>query len=354
MSTIEFLLSLYSIYLNSSSNLIKYFELTYMMDGMWRTKYYPFTKEGLTKAVSTYVEARKRSHNIFFGVCPRDSKNVSMNGYDLKATRSNVNISPILWIDCDIKGTSGEEVAALQEQKIQELMGSRIKPNFIISSGNGIHAYWKLDEVIDVKLACALCKRLAVEFSSDKAVAEPSRIMRLPGPGLYNRKDPKHPKPVKVVSHGNELIYTLSDFTWLPEVLDVIDVEQEEVRFTDENIDLNLEQVEQRCKNKYIISLITMSSEEYKAQGSGDKSDSGRDFRVICLLVASGFSDNEIHYVISNYCPWSKFHKDGLKYLEHTIRNSRARVAKNREEWNLSNKKFKQNTKITCKGQRVL
>ncbi|WP_157993902.1 DNA-primase RepB domain-containing protein [Cohnella abietis] len=328
-----------------------------MKDGMWRTKYYHFTNEGLNKAVSTYVEARKRSHNVFFGVCPRDSKNISKFGNEMKATRSNVTESSILWIDSDLKGANVEQVKILQKEKIDELMASRIRPNFIVKSGNGIHAYWKLDEVIDVKTACTFSKRLAVEFSADKAVAEPSRIMRLPGHGLYNRKDPKYPKPVKVVFHDNERIYTLSDFDWLPEFSDEVDIEVEEVQFTDVIIDLSLEQVEKRCKNKKIRSLITMSSEEYERQGNGDNSDSGRDFRVICLLVSSDFDDNEILHVISNYCPWSKFHKDrgnNLKYLARTIMNCNKRVAESREARNASNKKFKQNARITHKGQRIL
>ena len=66
------------------------------------------------------------------------------------------------------------------------LMDLQLRPSFVVFSGHGVHAYWRLKEaiiatpdfIIDHK---ALLSRIAFVTGGDKACAEPARLMRVPG-----------------------------------------------------------------------------------------------------------------------------------------------------------------------------
>lgn len=56
------------------------------------------------------------------------------------------------------------------------------RPTMIVVSGRGVHLYWRLDEAItDLARWTALQKRLIQLLGSDKAIHDPSRVMRVPG-----------------------------------------------------------------------------------------------------------------------------------------------------------------------------
>ena len=96
-----------------------------------------------------------------------------------------------------------------------------IAPTWVIRSGGGLHAYWDLRTPITDRAQFApfeaLLSRLAAAVGGDPAVAEVARVLRFPG--SYNSK-PEYgePRPVAIVRHNPEALYTLADFlTILPE-----------------------------------------------------------------------------------------------------------------------------------------
>jgi P4 family phage/plasmid primase-like protien len=116
---------------------------------------------------------------VYFGAATRRQGATSGNA-------SNVMTCPALWVDIDCvkQGLSGQQVIDVLEFLPHQ-------PTIIINSGGGLHAYWILEEAVDVdedreRLTQAL-RALAHILAGDMACAEVARIMRLPG--TMNSKD---------------------------------------------------------------------------------------------------------------------------------------------------------------------
>jgi len=84
----------------------------------------------------------------------------------------------------------------------------------LVSSGNGVHAYWVLDEQVTMEIwepyqagLLELAEKHGVP--SDDATLKPTQPMRLPG--TLHFKDPENPKPVSVLKKAKTL--TLEEFS---------------------------------------------------------------------------------------------------------------------------------------------
>jgi P4 family phage/plasmid primase-like protien len=122
--------------------------------------------------------ARKDVEGIgtYFGVCTR------LKGSE-KGNLQSVAEMPALWVDIDCKkqGLAGDDVLAC-------LSHLPFPPSITINSGGGLHAYWQLEEPLDVTDgsrfrdgAVNALKSLARILAGDMKCAELARIMRLPG-----------------------------------------------------------------------------------------------------------------------------------------------------------------------------
>lgn len=128
----------------------------------------------------------------------------------------NAKYFKALWMDIDcgptkaepdengvIKGYIDQATGLAEFQKFCKTVGLR-RP-IVVNSGNGIHVYWLLDEVVDQRhwkpLAAALkdlCRQHGLIV--DPAVFEASRVLRIPG--TFNFK--ADPLPVSVLFHATE------------------------------------------------------------------------------------------------------------------------------------------------------
>ena len=120
------------------------------------------------------------------------------------------NTTRVLWVDFDRMKELTKEKKVSKVQNIIKTAGLP-KPSLMISSGNGIHAYWLLKErqheVTDILRAIA--KLTGADMNStDKA-----RIMRLPD--TMNVKDKNNPLKCEVLQADYSLIYDFSLFTKL-------------------------------------------------------------------------------------------------------------------------------------------
>ena len=71
-------------------------------------------------------------------------------------------------------------------------------PDMVISSGHGLHTYWKLSEPLrDMERWRAIQEKLVITLNSDKNIKNPERIMRVPG--FQNMKYPGSPKDSFIV-----------------------------------------------------------------------------------------------------------------------------------------------------------
>jgi hypothetical protein len=161
-------------------------------------------------ADAAYADATEPKANVYVGMATRDN--------DSSATEDKLLETRVLWADFDALTNDFKREAVLKK-----LAGLTKQPSLIIKSGcSGYHAYWLLKEPIKLKHAPNRTKLrhtlygIASTLLSDKAVAEPSRIMRLPG----STNNPSAEKAAKgrvktvceIVQTDFNLQYKLSDF----------------------------------------------------------------------------------------------------------------------------------------------
>jgi len=131
-----------------------------------------------------------RGYNVYFGVATR------LNG---DMTKEGIIEIPCLWVDIDLTDKNGLDIPEDKKREIlQRLKDFPLKPSFLINSGGGLHAYWKLKTPFlksDIPLAENLLKRLAFYFGGDRSSTDASHNLRLPG--TLNLK-PKYKTPRKV------------------------------------------------------------------------------------------------------------------------------------------------------------
>lgn len=93
-----------------------------------------------------------------------------------------------------------------------------IPPAAIVETGGGLHSYWALRDPFvlpdEAEAAASALRRLAAHFNSDPAVAEPARVLRIPG--TTNRKY-QPPRAVALVALDPDRRVNLSEIlAWLP------------------------------------------------------------------------------------------------------------------------------------------
>jgi len=110
--------------------------------------------------------------NVYFSVSPRMRP---------EGTKQAVELMPAVWADID----STDALIAL--------VGFELEPSAVVASGRtgGHHAYWILKEPIDVATGETLNAALARLLTSDPAVKDAGRILRLPGT-LNHKTTPPH------------------------------------------------------------------------------------------------------------------------------------------------------------------
>jgi hypothetical protein len=103
-----------------------------------------------------------------------------------------ISCSRVVWLDFDFP--------------YEDSLRFHINPSLVVSTGNGFHVYWKVNELIYPEEIKQLLDRLIKIYpNSDKLVSDATRMLRVPG--SYNQKfDP--PFLTKVMAFSNS-IYTI-------------------------------------------------------------------------------------------------------------------------------------------------
>lgn len=130
-------------------------------------------------------ELNKKGWGVYAGVNPR--KDFNLRGDE------NVALARCLFCDFDDKDVEqhgvyeGDGLTKAESLIINITNKGLPDPDIIVSSGAGVHAYWRLTEPLtDLNRWVAAQKGLIAILRSDKAIKNPERIMRLPG--FYNTK----------------------------------------------------------------------------------------------------------------------------------------------------------------------
>ena len=123
--------------------------------------------------------------------------------------RDNVDKLKALWFDIDFKDGYGDAPTAVKAIAEHCKAIKLPAPSIIVSSGNGLHAYWPFTEAVSVQRWQALAdefKEAAKKTGLQADLvcsADACRILRLPG--TQNNKNPADPKPVKILHSSGKL-----------------------------------------------------------------------------------------------------------------------------------------------------
>lgn len=163
------------------------------------------------KELVEQAETIIQSCHVFFGVCPRRSEG---------GREKDVSRLTSLWADVDAKKFEGGKAQALDA-----LRKFPTAPSVVVDTGHGYHAYWLLEDPLevccdyDVAMAKRRVKGLqkAIQTSLDPK-HNLDVILRLPG--TFNLKD--EPLPVRIETFDRDRRYSLAQFEPYEAALDSV------------------------------------------------------------------------------------------------------------------------------------
>jgi len=153
--------------------------------------------EDIIDMIPKLEKMNKAGHNHYVGILPRDKAGATK---DLDCLPYN-----IIWADFDgEKDEDGNKLDFSAEKALQVLTDKNMPlPYMVVDSGHGTHIYWKIDRTVATYALAKLVHDIAIYLDCDPAVANPSRVMRLPG--FDNLKKPV--KPVEIISiHEDRIV----------------------------------------------------------------------------------------------------------------------------------------------------
>lgn len=172
-----------------------------------------------------WARGENKTKNIYW------SPNPTIRPIDKKATKADIARVEFLYVDLDPR--AGKDLASERERIRKRLNGSLAAdgippPSFIIDSGGGYQAFWRLAEPIELNGDPAKIEdaeryniELARKLGGD-ATHNIDRIMRLPGGGLTNwptakkREKGREPAPTKLYDWPAAEPYPLAAFKQAP------------------------------------------------------------------------------------------------------------------------------------------
>lgn len=128
-----------------------------------------------------------------------------------------------IWADIDLKSEAHTKALPASIDEALEILPPGFPPSFLISTGNGLHAWWLFREPLvfentdERRNAAALVNRWQTLLRLNAAsrgwafdrLADLARVLRVPG--TCNCKDPQARKPVSIRTHSDRR-YNPSDF----------------------------------------------------------------------------------------------------------------------------------------------
>jgi hypothetical protein len=187
----------------------------------------PFTPEGSTKPVFAhrvfgtvdeavaYVANKRLEKDIFFGVLSLREEKVwnpkkknfrtgELGAYEVRVHK-NILAGKALFFDLDVG--SDPDKYATQAEALAAVKGfcseTGLPRPMVVSSGGGIHAYWLLEETIDVDAWRVLAKQMKLLAGAKRLRVDPMRttdvssVLRVAG--TLNFKDRDNPRKVRVL-----------------------------------------------------------------------------------------------------------------------------------------------------------
>ncbi|MFI2131880.1 DUF927 domain-containing protein [Lysinibacillus fusiformis] len=220
---------------------------------------------------------------------------------------------PGLWLDIDPKHATYEEA-------MQIVKSLPTPPTATVSSGNGIHAYFKFNEPFEVvdDQAFKFIKELSIKlhtFTKADDTADLARLLRVPN--SLNVKNLMDVKPCSLVDFTGAT-YSLDSFTYLDDV-------------KIQSVDKSVETIEINEVTPIGIDDLKVSFKQKSLIVDGPQHDEDRSkkiFHVVIELLKANHTHEEIAFVLINE-EWAIGEKISdrpkaaqLKYIEGVIKNA--------------------------------
>jgi hypothetical protein len=156
-----------------------------------------FDAKDLPQHIAIMTNKNKHGWGVYVGVNPRKGKNLRGD--------KNVLLSRYLFCDFDDKDAAVHGIypgdGCSRSEFLYCLLSDKNLPNpdMVISSGHGLHCYWRLPEpMTDLVKWERLQQKIIDTLHSDNVIKNPERVMRLPG--FINTK--KKPYTDVFIVHG--------------------------------------------------------------------------------------------------------------------------------------------------------
>lgn len=203
----------------------------------------------------------------------------------------DIDIFEWVFVDCDLK----DGYYKSKDEFIAELC-KYLAPTKIVDSGGGIHAYWRISD-LDSTSFITFNRRLARLFNTDLAVGKIKQLMRVPN--TFNTKIKDNPRLCQLL-YTSEDNYTCED---LDKMLPKLSSGDDEYckRHYDQTYNTNTSkmQVDESLPPKF--GELLRNNLEVREIWSGNTNDRSKsDFRLGCIMLASGFTKSEAMSVLVN------------------------------------------------------
>jgi hypothetical protein len=282
-------------------------------DGPWVLTAIKVDKKGITtrtftpskkSAAREWIKTRNKKENLYFSV------NIPRTQVDKKTNREDIELMPYLHVDIDAR--AGEPLEKELERILKLITEDCpvVPPTFIVYSGGGYQAFWKLQQPIPIKgdltaaeEAARYNKELEIILGGD-GCHNIDRIMRLPGtmniPDARKAAKGRVPVTAEVYSYRPENIYELSQFTQAPPLqtsggdVNVQAMSRSAVQRLSGVEELDKWSVPDRVK---VIIVQGFHPDEHKPD---DNSRSAWLFDACCQLVRASVPDEVIFSIITD------------------------------------------------------
>ena len=169
-------------------------------------------REALTRSPKEFARLVERYDQRGYGTyfTPASMEFMMVDGREHRRSKACAREVACVWSDLDRK-----DIDAGYDDILDAVRRLHCVPSFIIESGNGWHLYWLLKEAIDIAIdggaVEALMRQIADVLAGDRAVAEVSRVMRIPGTHNTKGGAPFNDDQLVRVVHESDVEYELSD-----------------------------------------------------------------------------------------------------------------------------------------------
>lgn len=206
---------------------------------------------------------------------------------------SHIDMFSYVFVDCDLK----DGRYADKDTFIQAVVEKGIAPTRIVDSGNGVHAYWKVQD-LDAKSYLLLSRRLMRLFNTDEAVGQIFQLMRLPG--TFNTKNEATHLPCEIVYEDESAVYSCEQLDKLLPSITEKDLQYCTQHYEKTyNLDRNNITIDDKIPAKF--GKLLKDNHEAKAIWSGSSNDRSKDdYRLGHIMFANDFTKEEALSVLIN------------------------------------------------------